>query len=226
MTTGNGTDSIVAGAGDDTVNAGNGTNSVQGDDGNDQLTTGTGTDSIQGGNGNDTIRAGTGTNTVNGGPGTDQCTPLGTQCETLAPLTPQPLPPNNADKADNIGAAEHDKHTPRASSGYPTPTGRPPPRQAIQHKPVQAAPRPEGSCAAAGSVTVVRYLRPPTCLADLSDTVPNLRIRQPRSTARTRCPSRARCRRQAAGSHGERQLRPSFYKVTGARPGMVSRQVV
>ncbi|WP_406411071.1 calcium-binding protein [Streptomyces sp. NBC_01614] len=85
ITTGNGTDSIVAGAGDDTVNAGNGTNSVQGDDGNDQLTTGTGTDSIQGGNGNDTIRAGTGTNTVNGGPGTDQCTPLGTQCETLAP---------------------------------------------------------------------------------------------------------------------------------------------
>ncbi|WP_406191732.1 glycine-rich protein [Streptomyces sp. NBC_01017] len=85
ITTGTGTDSIVAGAGDDTVNAGNGTNSVQGDDGNDQLTTGTGTDSIQGGNGNDTIRAGTGTNTVNGGPGTDQCTPLGTQCETLAP---------------------------------------------------------------------------------------------------------------------------------------------
>ncbi|WP_406191734.1 putative Ig domain-containing protein [Streptomyces sp. NBC_01017] len=85
ITTGTGTDSIVAGAGDDTVNAGNGTNSVQGDDGNDQLTTGTGTDSIQGGNGNDTIRAGTGTNAINGGPGTDQCTPLGTQCETLAP---------------------------------------------------------------------------------------------------------------------------------------------
>src|SRR3954468_19549993 len=60
--TGNGNDTIVSGAGNDTIRAGNG---------RDVVTTGAGSDSIRAGNGNDRITAGSGSDRIEAGNGSD-----------------------------------------------------------------------------------------------------------------------------------------------------------
>lgn len=74
ITTEDNADSIVGGDGNDTVVAGAGDNTVDGGAGNNSITSTTGADIITTGDGNDTISAGAGANVIDAGAGTNSVT--------------------------------------------------------------------------------------------------------------------------------------------------------
>lgn len=63
--------SVIGGAGSDTITAGAGNDTLEGGSGADQITGGAGADSISGGDGRDYLVGGTGNDTISGGNGTD-----------------------------------------------------------------------------------------------------------------------------------------------------------
>ncbi len=74
MLAGDGNDMVDAGAGNDRVVAGDGNDVVEGGAGNDVLMGGGGNDALNGGAGNDQVNGGAGNDTLNGGTGNDVLT--------------------------------------------------------------------------------------------------------------------------------------------------------
>jgi len=73
MNGGTGSDNLVGGGGNDTIDLTDDTigDTADGGDGNDTITSGAGSDLVSGGKGNDTINAGDGVNFISGGDGND-----------------------------------------------------------------------------------------------------------------------------------------------------------